>query len=89
MPDASKLCGNCAYWKSVKEADLYAVHEPFMEGLDKYQICALAAFFGDGETEIVSLATARDASGYQACLFTRAQFGCVQFAPAAPVPAES
>jgi hypothetical protein len=62
--------------------DVRGIHGPFGKGADLFRICALTIFLTNEKSN--GLATARDASGYMAALFTRGNFGCVQFSALPP-----
>lgn len=88
---AMGYCGDCAHWLTLDEADRAAGTYPLQGGLHspfgelEYRLCRLTVFTGDGDARVIkNLATARDASGYLAGLFTRAEFGCVSFEAIAP-----
>jgi hypothetical protein len=63
------------------------LHEPIGVARELYRVCLLTVFYCSNDR--CEMATARDASGYMAALFTRAEFGCVQFSPLAATPSSS
>jgi hypothetical protein len=65
-------CANCKHWDT--DPDVLS----FVDRPSDFRLCALTVY-DDGVPTVDSLATAVDASGYHAGLFTSPKFGCVQW----------
>jgi hypothetical protein len=87
-------CSGCKHWQTLEAAAqreeenrVFGLHEPLGADRESYRVCTPTIFSSNERT--LGMATARDASGYLAALFTRAEFGCVQFEPTAPPPTDA
>jgi hypothetical protein len=72
------------------EFGLRGLHGPFGPEAAKYRVCLPTVFATDEHKTALGMAQARDGSGFLAALFTRPEFGCVQFEPLiAPAPTDA